>query len=78
MLPYVRGGTSSALDSVMNGGLRRLDRWCPDGAAQERQVEKAGGSHVGPDGGARSASGNTDDPAEHRCRQNRHDQSANR
>jgi hypothetical protein len=33
MLPHARGGTNSALDSVMNGGLRRLDRWRADGAA---------------------------------------------
>jgi hypothetical protein len=65
-------------DGVMNGGLRRLDRWRADRATQLSEVEKAGGSEVGPDAGSRFGGGNAEDPGKYRRGQHRRDQSANR
>jgi hypothetical protein len=66
---------SSACRDSMNCGLRRLDRRRPDGAAQERQVHKAGGRDVGSHGRTGSR-WNPGEPADHGRRQDHGRQSA--
>jgi hypothetical protein len=74
----VARGSGVVRDSVMNGRLRRLDRWCADRATQLSEVKKACSSDVGPDGGPGSCGGNAEDPAKYRGSQHRRDQTADR
>jgi hypothetical protein len=74
----VRGGSCTRTDGRVLGGLRQFDRRRADGAPQLCQVEEARGSDVGPDRGTGPAGWNANDPAEHRHRENGHDESANR
>jgi hypothetical protein len=62
---------------TVNHGLRRFDHWGPDGAAQERQIEKPCRRDAGAHRRTR-AGRNSGEPAEYRGRQHRRCEPGNR
>jgi hypothetical protein len=75
-MPNARDGAPAGPQGVVRRRLRRFYGRSADGAPEQREVKQAGGSDVGADSGARSATGNADDPPEHGCCQKRDDRGA--